>query len=68
VLLHRCQKDLGLWTSRIEHHAPKPAASRLGKSWRKVIVAVDKPKLADLTTKVMQYIEQIDALLGVMRR
>jgi len=54
--------------SRIEHHISGHDASKLSKSWRKVIIVVDKPKLADLTTRVIQYIEQIDALLGVMRR
>jgi hypothetical protein len=57
-----------MWASRIDHHIPKKDASRLGKSWKKIIIAVDKPKLDDLTTKVMHYVDQIDGLLGVMRR
>jgi hypothetical protein len=40
----------------------------LGKSWKKIIIAVDKPRLDVLTANIMRYVDQIDALLGVMRR
>ena len=67
TLLNHCQKDLELWTARINHHVPKKTASTLSKKWTKVIATVDKPQLAELTTRVSEYADRIDALLGVMR-
>jgi hypothetical protein len=67
TILHHCQKDLELWASRLDHHIPTNHASKLGKRWKRIIIVVDKPKLMDLTTRISQYIDQIDAMLGVIR-
>ncbi|KAE9371963.1 hypothetical protein N431DRAFT_456722 [Stipitochalara longipes BDJ] len=65
-LLTNCEKELRTWIHRIENAIPQ-GTSRARQRWKKIIVAVDKPKLTDLASKVLSYNVQIQAMLAIMQ-
>ena len=65
-LLINCDKELNNWIHRI-HSALPPDVSKAKRRWKKVIVAVDNPKLADLIARASFYTTRIDSMLGVLR-
>jgi hypothetical protein len=65
-LLINCDKDLKKWIPRIDNVIP-PNTSKAKQRWKKIIVAVDKPKLADLVTKASSYTTRIESMLGILR-
>jgi hypothetical protein len=66
TLLTNCKKELETWIHRIEN-AISHESSKAKQRWKKIIVAVDKPKLMDLAAKVSSYNVQIQAMLAVMQ-
>lgn len=66
TLLKNCDRDLKSWIYRIDNTFPH-GNSKIRQRWKKIIVAVDKPKLVDLVSKVSVYTSQIDGMLGIMR-
>ena len=66
ALLTNCDKELKVWIHRIENTLPQES-SRAKERWRKIIVAVDKPKLTDLAAKVLSYNVQIQAMLAIVQ-
>jgi hypothetical protein len=66
TLLTNCKKELETWIYRIENAIPQ-VSSKAKQRWKKIIVALDKPKLVDLAAKVLSYNVQIQAMLAVMQ-
>jgi hypothetical protein len=66
TLLTNCEKDLQTWIHRIENAMPQ-GSSKARERFKKIIAAVDQPKLTDLAAKVLSYNVQIQAMLGVMQ-
>lgn len=65
-ILRNCTHDLQIWAERIDSALPKEA-SGARRRWKKAMIAVDKPQLSQLITKISQYTSQIDATLSVLR-